>query len=92
MAGAFGERPGRNHPGRTEDTEVRLAFSSPAKGWLDASGKLAFTANAGRSWQVVRLDGTVESLVKEGRYRTTLATNSGATRPRLAVVGNEHES
>ena len=61
---------------RALNTVGTLAFSSSDRGWLDASSNLAFTANGGRSWQVVRLDGAVESLASDGRYLAALAVNS----------------
>jgi hypothetical protein len=61
---------------RALNTAGTLAFSSSDSGWLDASGNLAFTADGGHSWQMVKLGGAVESLVSDGRYLAALAVNS----------------
>ncbi len=71
-----------------------LAFSSSARGWLAAGGTLAFTGNQGRSWQVVKLGGAVESLVSDGRFVAALDVSSPANTAqawRLSATGTHRE-
>ena len=71
-----------------------LAFSSRARGWLDASGTLGFTADQGRSWEIVELGGTVESLASEAGNVVALAVRSSGSTARvwrLSATGTQRE-
>jgi photosystem II stability/assembly factor-like uncharacterized protein len=49
-----------------------LAFSSPGRGWIEAGGVLAYTADAGQHWRVVPLGGTVTVLRSSGQAVSAL--------------------